>query len=790
MPIKKVKKLDFQYAGDRTDRDRLRRFNDELRDFGRAVNQIIDTLEVAETNGGTFTHEFASTAGLGASHQVANLSPGMVLVAFAEDDAKFDFLALDDLSDVDVDGAQDGDVLQRSGNQWVPATLPGVSSLNDPGDNLIVYWNEDDDDLDFLQLGTGLLIAGGMLVLDSSALDHGNLAGLSDNDHPQYPLSASSETISGDWTFTGAILFERSMIDITLRESVAGIGETDWLLTITGAVLDLATDDGFGSGQSILRASRTSTDVDSIALGAITLTGADGIFSAIDYGAQGEAALHSFFGDLQILDDGAIYLGDGGEISMRFDETDSFITTTGDVYWDNTAADETGATLFLGFDEIEQQAPATQMVWRSLEAEEDEGGWGLLTAYGMMQIAAMNDDGSVGEAWVTVHSDGGQIADSSIDFSGGALRFNGKEVLAADTSGYAVIDGSTGDEIITSIDQALLRTRSTGVQFGGRITGQGTATATIAAGRGGVLDTSDPANPAFMAVTWSETSFASLANGTHYYYVDQAGDVQTTDTEPSHVEFRSTIVLGRVSVTGGVISGIASTLAPLQQFAAQINDLFRAIGQIKRDMVVQPSGANLKVAITAGEFYEAGANFHNEPRNPHEVEFDAFDSNVSDVFRMVTQTGVIASNVTDLPVGSYDVSGTVTAIPGAASRATIFTVFRFQSGNVRILYGQEFYNTLSAAITALATYNPILPANFSTTAIILGYIIATKGATALDDSASAYFVTTNRFGGKEGGVAVAGSLPATSITYDNATSGLTATNVQDAIDELAALIGP
>lgn len=35
--------------------------------------------------------------------------------------------------------------------------------------------------------------------------DHGALTGLSDDDHPQYPLAASAETISGDWTFTGIV---------------------------------------------------------------------------------------------------------------------------------------------------------------------------------------------------------------------------------------------------------------------------------------------------------------------------------------------------------------------------------------------------------------------------------------------------------------------------------------------------------------------------------------------------------------------------------------------------------
>lgn len=43
--------------------------------------------------------------------------------------------------------------------------------------------------------------------LASGYVDHGTLVGLSDDDHPQYPLAASTETISGAWTFTGADFF-------------------------------------------------------------------------------------------------------------------------------------------------------------------------------------------------------------------------------------------------------------------------------------------------------------------------------------------------------------------------------------------------------------------------------------------------------------------------------------------------------------------------------------------------------------------------------------------------------
>ena len=38
--------------------------------------------------------------------------------------------------------------------------------------------------------------------LQGGSSDHGSLSGLGDNDHPQYPLKAGSETISGSWLYS------------------------------------------------------------------------------------------------------------------------------------------------------------------------------------------------------------------------------------------------------------------------------------------------------------------------------------------------------------------------------------------------------------------------------------------------------------------------------------------------------------------------------------------------------------------------------------------------------------
>lgn len=76
-------------------------------------------------------------------------------------------------------------------------------------------------------------------ALPPSVVDHGLLGGLGDDDHPQYPLAAGAETISGAWIFSGII---------TSNPAVAGIVYQVKVGAQSQAQLQLATDLGLGFG--------------------------------------------------------------------------------------------------------------------------------------------------------------------------------------------------------------------------------------------------------------------------------------------------------------------------------------------------------------------------------------------------------------------------------------------------------------------------------------------------------------------------------------------------------------
>ena len=166
------------------------------------------------------------------------------------------------------------------------------------------------------------------------------------------------------------------------------------------------------------------------------------------------------------------------------------------------------------------------------------------------------------------------------------------------------------------------------------------------------------------------------------------------------------IWLWRVSIRGGVVTGTTSIVQPLQQYGPQIWDIFRAYGVVKKDLNLSAASNNLTIAISDGEVYVPGGNFFTDSTNPHEITISA-QSPLT--FRHVVQTGTQGSDVTALDVGNYDLAGVITAIPGATSRAQIFTLKLFPgSSNYRMFYGQTWYSSVTTAFTALqnGSYNP------------------------------------------------------------------------------------
>jgi len=348
-----------------------------------------------------------------------------------------------------------------------------------------------------------------------------------------------------------------------------------------------------------------------------------------------------------------------------------------------------------------------------------------------------------------------------------------------DTTGFKVVTDTNLQTHLQSSDTALLNARGTGVRFGGIVTLAGATTVNVTAGAGEILDNTDAINPTYTKITWTAQTAVALATLsptiTYWYFDDNSNVIKQQTAAPTISERRTKIFLFRTSYTASTINaitGISSEATPLQQAISSIRDFSSAVGSIKT-LGLDPtfSGANRKLKITSGDLFSFGSNYEISYTNPHIVTSPTFDTGVSSIFRYAIPSGVIATDQTDIQVANYAPAGVVTAIPGASSRAGIHYVFKFpgSTGNVRIVYGDNFYNTVALAIADLSETKArtLAPSTFST-AFLLGAVIATKAETSL---INATFVSTNKFGGFGGSAGVTGVATTTlQQAYNNSTT--------------------
>jgi len=316
---------------------------------------------------------------------------------------------------------------------------------------------------------------------------------------------------------------------------------------------------------------------------------------------------------------------------------------------------------------------------------------------------------------------------------------------------------------------------ATGIISGGTITGLGGANAIVASGTGTILDNTNPASPALYELSWVTDTIWLTDNATNYLYYDSLGVLNATIAIPNPANFRTRVYLGRAQKTSGSITSINGAYVPIQQAPASIKDMFTAYGLTKTGLVVSPASTNLTIAVASGGIFSFGANFQSSVLNPNNLSYTA---NSPQTFRMVTAGNISSTDITVLPVGSYNPTGTtISAIGGGANESTIFTVYKFPTtGNVRVLYGQTTYSSLANAVQAIGSYIPNPPAVFSD-AIIIGYIAAVKTATDLSNTSQAVFVTTNKFGGVGGGFASSALTNYVQKTGDTMTGTLNGTDI-------------
>ena len=293
----------------------------------------------------------------------------------------------------------------------------------------------------------------------------------------------------------------------------------------------------------------------------------------------------------------------------------------------------------------------------------------------------------------------------------------------------------------------------------------------VSAGIGIITNFDDPENPTstivnFPAVVAKTPSYLTTSNIT-YVAINSNGTVTESATPFTTEQRRTLIILGAVIHSNLTNINVVNNIsAPTNASTNQLHDLMEAIGALNLSgNKFGPNNANLLMNKSAGTIFKLGSNFVNDWKNPHVLGQGALTGLT---FRYRTQNGTEGADVTSINPNVYDLNNVLTAVP--SNRYSIQTITLFQSGLVRVQYGQETYGSLSEAEAAISTRSYSVESNIALNGITRAYLLVKEGSTSLTNTANAKFVDAGKFGSITSGggaITLASIIAALGYTPEN-----------------------
>lgn len=321
----------------------------------------------------------------------------------------------------------------------------------------------------------------------------------------------------------------------------------------------------------------------------------------------------------------------------------------------------------------------------------------------------------------------------------------------------------------------------TGILNGGELTKANNTQFTIAAGDGIINDInksagSDP-HPEIKKISWSQqtiTVFNLDSLNTNqlnaWIYVDVNGVVQQQATAFTDAQKKSNIVIGSAIHTEGVLKFVRTFPVTAYNSNSQLTEFANIFGPLKKSgHKVSANGANLSIDRAAGVAFALGRNYVADPENPSTVSDSAqVQSTIHRYYRdgsggFVLDDGVAGAGYTILDPTKYDDgTGTLATVSGGHYSVQRLYYFPGTPSIIISYYGHDEYNSLDAAEKNYIFEDFIENENTAQQAIYLGAVIISGGATALNNSAQAKFLTAGFFRGLAsvnlGGVTAAATL--------------------------------
>lgn len=313
-----------------------------------------------------------------------------------------------------------------------------------------------------------------------------------------------------------------------------------------------------------------------------------------------------------------------------------------------------------------------------------------------------------------------------------------------------------------SIDH-LTENVPTGILNGGVLSKANSTQFTITAGNGVInilnKSNSDP-HPEIKQVSWSQQTITVSnldSNETDqlnsWIYIDNTGTVQQQATPLTDAQKRSNILIGSAIHSEGVLKFVKTFPLTGYNNMSQISEFIQTFGPMKKSgHTVSANGANLSIDRASGVAFALGRNYANDAENPSTVSDAAKTTCVIHRYYgdgsngFVLDDGASGNGYTTLDVGKYDDgSGTLANVSGGHFSVQRLYYFPGTPNIVIAYYGRDEYNSMDTAENNYLKENFVEANNTAEQAIYLGAVIVKGGATALNATADAKFLTAGTF---------------------------------------------
>ena len=355
------------------------------------------------------------------------------------------------------------------------------------------------------------------------------------------------------------------------------------------------------------------------------------------------------------------------------------------------------------------------------------------------------------------------------------FKYNSTDDLFSFNKGLKVTDSLfVNDTIIVNKNYTDYKSilaqnvQNTGLTSGAVLTKASDVTLDISAGTGYVADYSDPANPVTTLVNYPGISGyepVNLAtNGLFVVGINANSNIVEFDVQAvSNGDIRDNMLIG-VYIA---LEGIVDRAVPVP-FNLGYNSAITAIDFI-RDVIgpanvignlISANGTNLSLNTTGGTVFIIASNFRNDPKIPDKLLISAGEA--FPFYRLFREASPSTQLAQDGPFTTFtnpdkwdDGSGTLVDV--SVNDFTVQVIYA-TPGIHYVVYGQEVFNTMSDAETALLDGTLVFDEYPTLQSLVQRcFLIVREGTTDLGNAADAAFFDAGKF--RIGGISTSGGIP-------------------------------